>query len=468
MKTDRRNLWLVVLTGILVVNLGIGFCVFSRESEANGDREAFEKVGILMQVLHLIRQDYVHPEKVSYTELLYGAMRGMTSELDPFSEFMTAEEYRGMMEVTEGKFGGLGVTVVVRNGVLTVVAPIEGSPGAKAGIQPGDLIIKIGDKLTQELELSSAVNQLKGDPGSKITITIYRPATKKTQEMTIERAVIDLPSVTHAQMLDGQVGYVRITEFSEPTGAKLAEALRRLEQQKATALILDLRNNPGGLLESAVEVCSLFLPNGKLAVFTEGRRPSQKQEFTTLDRNRYKFPDVPVVILVNQGSASAAEIVAGCLQDWNRAVLVGEKTFGKGSVQNLIELADGSALRLTTAMYYTPSKRVIHEHGIEPTIKVALAEGPNPATEDPEEAAEMAMSRPDPAKDRQLRRALEAVKSYEIFLNAKSAVKQASPPAPATPKAPAPALVPVTGGDGKVPGPATPAPAPEAPAPAPK
>ena len=417
MKSTSHSMWLAVLALLLGVNLLVGFQVFSKEADASGEKEAFEKVGIMMQVLHLIRQDYVHADKIDYTDLLYSATRGMVSSLDPFSDFLNPEEYRDMIDITEGKFGGLGITITVKNGVLTVVSPMESSPASKAGILPGDQIVKIADESTKDLAMDDAVNRLKGDPGTTITLTVFRPSTQQTLPFTLARAVIDLPTITDAQVLDDGIGYVRITEFADPTARKLQEALEALQKEKIKALIVDVRNNPGGLLDSAVDVCSYFLPSKRLVVSTEGRRPSQKQEFFT--DSRRKIPaGITMAILINQGSASAAEILAGCLQDYNRAILIGEKSFGKGSVQNLIPLADGSALRLTTAMYYTPSRRVIHEHGIEPNISVSLNEAELRRLWETNGASLLATRKLNPANDRQLQRAMEVLKSYEAFQQA--------------------------------------------------
>ncbi|OGV74461.1 MAG: hypothetical protein A3K19_05395 [Lentisphaerae bacterium RIFOXYB12_FULL_65_16] len=432
----RSKFWLILLAIVLAANLAVGLKVYSVEAEANGEREAFEKTRVMMRVLHLLQKDYVDPSKVDYTDLIYNALRGMVSSLDPFSAFMEPDEYNDMMESTEGQFGGLGIIVTVRDDLLTIVSPIEGTPGSKAGLLAGDQIIKINGTSTRDLKLSDTVKLLKGEPGTSVTITVHRPGTGETKEMTIERALIPVVNVKDDCILEDGVGYVRIVQFNEPTADRLEESLNALVAKKATSLVLDLRNNPGGLLESAVDVASMFLPTDSLVVSTQGRQPSQAREFKTT--RSAKFLDKPVAILINGGSASAAEIVAGCLQDWGRAVLIGEKSFGKGSVQNIIELPDGSALRLTTAMYYTPSKRVIHEHGIEPDIEVKLTEeelkrfieaqrGMDlPAPEDLKtspDTKEGAEGTPPhttkgPLRDQQLQRAIDTLKSYDVYRKA--------------------------------------------------
>jgi len=398
------------LVAVLAANLVIGFRVYSAEAEKAGENEAFEKVSVLMQVLYLIRKDYVNADKVSYHDLVYNALHGMVRSLDPFSDFMPPAEYGSMMETTEGEFGGLGIIVSMKDEVLTIVSPIDDTPGSRAGLQAGDQIVKIEGEPTLGLKLNEALGKLRGDAGTKVNLTIRRPATGETREVAVERAKIPLYTVKDARVLPGtRVGYVRITQFSDPTAEELRKAMETLDAEGIDSVVVDLRNNPGGLLPSAVEVCSYFLDPDTLIVSTEGRQPSQKHEFRTQKRG-YRFPRKPVALLINGGSASAAEIMAGCLKDWGRAVLVGEKSFGKGSVQNVIPLPDGSALRLTTAMYYTPSRRVIHEHGIEPDVEERLSR--------PEYAAVFEGTTPpgtSPA-DRQLQRAVEVLRSYDVYL----------------------------------------------------
>lgn len=411
----RNRLWLVTLAALLAINVAVGLRVYSSEAEDSGESEAFEKISVMMRVLHLVRKDYVDAEKVNFTDLIYGALQGMVASLDPFSGFMPPDEYRDMMESTEGQFGGLGIIVTVRDDLLTIVAPIEGTPGSRVGLLAGDQITGINGEPTKSMDLHDAVKNLKGEPGTSVTITIYRPTTDETKDFTVERALIPVVSVKDTRILQDKIGYVRIVQFNEPTAERLQESLESLLKDDIDSLVIDLRNNPGGLLESAVEVCSLFLPPKTLVVSTQGRQPSQKRDFSS-NRKRV-FPSKPIAVLVNRGSASAAEIVAGCLQDWGYAVLVGEKTFGKGSVQNVIELPDGSALRLTTAMYYTPSKRVIHKHGIEPDIEVVL----NRQELEELGTAQLAYANGGGKtlpKDRQLQRAIDTLRSYDVYQRA--------------------------------------------------
>jgi carboxyl-terminal processing protease len=283
---------------------------------------------------------------------------------------------------TEGTFGGVGIVIGTRDNVLTVIAPMEDTPAFREGILTGDRIIRIEGKSTEKLTIQDAVKKLRGEPGTDVTITVLRPSTGQARDIKLTRANIKVDTVKdidgHREfpLGDNRIGYLRLTQFGEQTASELEDALRKLEKQNMEALILDLRGNPGGLLEQAVKVCDKFLPKNQLIVSTEGRRSDDRSEYFSTGRG--SRPDLPLAVLVNGGSASASEIVAGCLQDTTakgvaRAILIGEQTFGKGSVQKILPLHDGSALRLTTAKYYTPSHKVIHEKGITPDIEVALS-----------------------------------------------------------------------------------------------
>lgn len=410
---SRRHRLVFGVTALLLgLNLIVGYRVYSRDELPVDQAEALQKISVMMRVLHLIRQDYVDAEKVDYSSLVHSAMRGMVSSLDPYSSFLEPADFEDMMETTEGQFGGLGIQVTTRDGWLTVVTPIEGTPGSRAGILAGDRIVEVDGQSTRDLKLSESVQLLKGDPGTDVTLKIFRAETGEEMEVVVERAIIEVPSVKDVKLLDDGIAYVRVTQFDELTAPRLQEALEKLEEQGMTGLILDLRNNPGGLLRSAVDVCSLFLPAKELVVFTQGRQPSQRSEYLT--KQGGAFTGARVVILVNRGSASAAEIVAGCLKDSERAILIGNRTFGKGSVQNVIRLPDGSALRLTTAMYYTPSKTVIHEHGIEPHIAVSLTAEEMQALRGRQRLLN-GVDGLDLAHDSQLARAVEVLKSHGIF-----------------------------------------------------
>jgi carboxyl-terminal processing protease len=415
---------------LLIFNLIVAFRVFTSKAVADTDDPGYENLTVFTRALQLIRQDYVDATKTGYKDLTYSALRGMLASLDPHSQFMEPSDFKDMEDETRSEFGGLGIIVSTKDGVLTVVSPMEDSPGSRAGILPGDRILRINSITTEKLSLQDAVNMLRGEPGQKVTLTIFRPSNNETKDYVLEREIIKVPSVKDAKILDPsltgnfKIGYVRITQFNEPTAEELDQKLNDLQNRGMQALIVDLRYNPGGLLSSAVDVCGLFLPPKTMVVYTEGREPGQRREYFT-NRNAKQHPNFPLVLLVNGGSASGAEIMAGALKDLNRAILVGETTFGKGSVQSVIQLPDGSALRLTTAKYFTPSKQVIHEKGVIPNIRASLS---------PDEERALILRRRDGAlsrdeqafvaeqKDPQLDRAIDALKGAMIYnQNAKKA-----------------------------------------------
>lgn len=369
-----RNLVAAVLITVALNGLR------AQEAEASQEMDAespYDNVQVLARAMQLIRQDYVDDDKTSYRNLTYSALRGMLAELDPHSQFMEPRDFRGMQEDTRSEFGGLGVVVTMDDGALTIVNPMEDSPGFAAGLKPGDRVLRINGISTEKLTLMQAVDKLRGEAGEKVTLTIQRPATKEIKDYELTRVIIKVKSVKDAQILpssdsqDLKVGYVRITQFNEPTVDELAKALDKLEKEGMQALVLDLRYNPGGLLSSAVEVSGLFLPQQTKVVSTEGRLPGREYRTTTRGS---KMRTYPVALLVNYASASGSEVVAGALKDLKRAIVVGETTFGKGSVQSVISLPDGSALRLTTAKYFTPGRQVIHQVGVTPNIRVGLTQ----------------------------------------------------------------------------------------------
>ena len=366
----------LALFALLAANLAVGARLFAQETAATAaadDPEAspYEMYALFSKVVEQIRANYVDADKTGYQDLVEAALEGMLQSLDPHSQFMDKEAFTAMREDTSGHFGGLGITIGLRDGVLTVISPMEQTPAFRAGLLPGDKIVEIEDDPTSGLDLDAAVKRLRGEPGTRVKIKVFRPKTQLVKTMTLERAVINVPSVKDAKMLDGGIAYVRLLQFGQTTAADLQKELDRFKEEGARALVLDLRSNPGGLLTTAVEVAQKFLPRGSLIVFTRGRNGEISSSFKA--RLRHPFPEVPMVVLVNGASASASEIVAGALQDHKRAVLLGEKTFGKGSVQTVLPLDGGTALRLTTAKYYTPSERVIHENGIEPNVVVPLS-----------------------------------------------------------------------------------------------
>lgn len=357
----------------LVIPVLLAASALAQDPSDPPEDSPYEQMQILARAMQLIRQDYVDESKVSYKDLTYEALHGMLSSLDPHSQFMDPKDFKSMQEDTKSEFGGLGVVVSQKNGLLTVISPMEDSPGFEAGILPGDQILKINGQTTEKLTLQQAVDKLRGEVGEKVTLTISRPATREIKDYELTRAVIKVPSVKEAQILPAsggaRIGYVRITQFNEPTDAELSKALDKLEKQGMDALILDLRYNPGGLLNSAVDVAGEFLPANTMVAFTRGRTPAREYRTASRGSHERKYP---LAVLVNYASASGSEIVAGALKDLGRALLVGETTFGKGSVQSVISLPDGSAVRLTTAKYFTPGKNLIHEHGVSPHIRTSL------------------------------------------------------------------------------------------------
>ena len=413
-----RRLIFSSLMLLLMGSLLIGVRIYSQETESEKREQAYDHIALLTKVIHQIRLNYVDEEKTDYKDLIYGALRGMLQSLDPHSQFLDPDMYMDMKNDTSGQFGGLGIVISIRNNVLTIVAPMEDTPGFKAGLLSGDRIIEIDGESTEGLALSEAVKHLRGEPGSSVTIKVLRPKPYEVKEVEIERAIIEVKSVKDTAMLDANIGYVRVTQFNEPTADLLQDALTELKDQDMEALILDLRNNPGGLLTAATEISQKFLSRGDLIVFTKGRGGRKDRRYTAKGRHHYK--DFPMVILVNGGSASASEIVSGALQDHNRAILVGEKTFGKGSVQSVLPMDGGAAIRLTTAKYYTPSERVIHERGIEPDIVVPMSpddwrklliKRSRPAGYEPGEDEEKV----EEVEDVQLNRAIDVLKGIMIF-----------------------------------------------------
>jgi len=331
-----------------------------------GTREVYENIEVLGEVLRKIEKNYV--ESTDPKGLVYGAIKGMVKTLDPHSFFMSPEEYKELMIETKGSFSGVGIEITVRDHVLTVVSPIEGTPAFRAGIKAGDQIIMIGGKSTKDFSIMEAVRLIRGPKGSKIRLTIRREGLEKPIDFLITRDVIPIKSV-RSFFLPFDIGYIRISNFQANTGQELSKALKEMEgKKKLKGLVLDLRNNPGGLLSQAVEAADEFLDSG-LIVSIKSRDNKEEKTIAHKNNTPRKYP---LIVLVNEGSASASEIVAGALQDNKRALILGSTTFGKGSVQTLFPLSDGSGLRLTTAIYFTPSGRSIQASGIEPDIKAAF------------------------------------------------------------------------------------------------
>jgi carboxyl-terminal processing protease len=423
--------FVILMVFILGVTIGLG-----RSHKVSAlSNSMYEDLKVFTEVLGLIQKEYV--EETKSKDLVYGAIKGMLETLDPHSAFMTPTVYKEMQEETKGRFEGIGIEITIKESILTVVSPIEGTPAFKAGILAGDQILKIEGEPTKNFTLMDSVKRLRGPKGTKVTITIMREGFVKPLDFTLVRDVIPVRSVRY-ELLENHNGYVRVSQFQEKTDDEFENAMKALEEENKGALkglILDLRNNPGGLLDQAVKVADRFIESG-LIVSVQGRNEDQKVKFQAHPQGAINHS--PLVVLVNGGSASGAEIVAGAIQDHGRGILIGTQTFGKGSVQTIFPLKDGSGLRLTTARYYTPSGRSIQAKGIVPDIIVKPSQPEEekvaPLLKQPTEKdlerhlieIEKGPPKGKPMKeevkgkkpaDYQLERALELLKSWEIFKN---------------------------------------------------
>lgn len=429
----KKRLWALVLVVAVAVAVSVSGRISIPVVSAGEDR--YENLKVFTEVLSVVEHNYV--EEVDTKDLVYSAIRGMMSSLDPHSGFLTPDDYKEMQVDTKGEFGGLGIQISIKDGVLTIIAPIEDTPAWRAGLKAGDQILMINEESTKDMTIQDAVNRMRGPKGTQVTISIAREGMKGLKDYTITRDIIKIKSVK-SKVLEDNIGYVKVTQFQQRTSYDLSKALRSLTKEDISALILDLRNNPGGLLTSAVDVTGKFLPKGKLVVYIKSR-DGEKTEYRTSGRDLVY--EMPMVVLVNQGSASASEIVAGALKDWKRAVVVGVTTFGKGSVQSIIPLSDGSGLRLTTSRYYTPKGTSIQSTGIAPDITVKLAsegkedhpvirerdleghlkneqgrEVKKPAEIEKPEQEETAVVAPvSEEEDTQLQRAIDLLKTWTIF-----------------------------------------------------
>ncbi len=372
---SRLRILFVLFLGILV---GVGLTL-ERISQADqgGSKEPipYQQLQRFSAAYTQIRDKYV--EEVSADKLIDGAINGMVQKLDPHSSYLSKDMLREMRVETKGKFGGLGIEVTMENGFIKVVSPIDGTPADKAGLEAADLIVRIEDTPTKDLTLMEAVKKMRGEPGTKIKLTVIREGFDKPRDFTITRDIIQIESIK-SRMLTEKIGYIRIVQFQESTASKLRQAVNQLRgdrQAPLAGLVLDLRNNPGGVLSAAVETADAFLRKGKI-VYTKGRVESS--DMTMHADSASVLEGAPMVTLVNAGSASASEIVAGALQDHGRAIIMGLPTFGKGSVQSIIEMEDGGGLKLTTARYFTPKGGSIQAKGVHPDIEVKPLEVKQP------------------------------------------------------------------------------------------
>lgn len=366
MSLFKRDFGLITSGVILGATLVFGQMVFAERDAVKPDLP-LEDLRTFSEIFGRIKSSYVEP--VEDKQLIESAIRGMLSGLDPHSTYLDLDEFQDLREGTSGEFGGLGIEVSMEDGFVKVVAPIDDTPAAEAGIQPGDLIIRLDDTPVKGMSLNDAVDIMRGEPGSKLLLTIIREGANKPLKVELTRAIIKVQSVKQ-KMLEPGYGYVRITTFQSRTGASLREAISSLKEEsggKLNGLVLDLRNNPGGVLEAAIDVSDAFITKGMI-VYTEGRIRDSDQKFHATPDDLLK--GAPLIVLVNGGSASASEIVAGALQDQQRAIIIGSKTFGKGSVQTVMPLTNDTAVKMTTARYYTPAGRSIQAEGIVPDIEI--------------------------------------------------------------------------------------------------
>ena len=384
-------------------------------------RELDQSSRYLREVLELVNEHYVDANVVKYPALTKSALHGLIESLDPHSEFMEARDYKVLEEEISSEFGGIGVQLEQRKDRIIVIAPMADTPSERAGIRRGDELVKIGpERLGKSTSIDDIVEKLRGKPKTPVTVTFFRPSTEKEFEVTLVREIIKFDSVRNAELLEDGIGYIQITQFTERTGIEFEKALHRLREEGMRGLVLDLRNNPGGLLDAAVDVSEPFFKKGELIVYTQGRRPEDREEYRASSNDL--AVDVPTVVLINSGSASAAEIVAGALKDTDRAVVVGERSFGKGSVQSIFRLDNGEGMRLTTARYFTPSGVTLHEKGVEPTVEIVMT---------PEEDQNLRLQRTrrdvddpaefkerfgfEPIEDRQLQAALDILTSIHLL-----------------------------------------------------
>jgi len=426
-----KKKWLLIAAVFFIAFTGVLVGRWSVESV--NAQSGYEELRIFTEVITLIKKNYV--DEVKTKDLITGAIKGMLNSLDPHSGYMTPDMYKQFQVETKGEFGGLGIQIGIKDNILTVIAPIEDTPAHKAGIKAGDRIIKISGELTKDMGLHEAVSKMRGPKGTSVTITIMREGWKEPKDFTIIRDIIKIKSAK-AKMLQDGIGYIKLTQFQETTASELANSIEALKKEGMIALILDLRNNPGGLLNSAVDVSGQFLPQKKTVVYIKGKVGERTDYYT---ENKNPDTDTPMVVLVNQGSASASEIVAGALKDWSRAVIIGVQTFGKGSVQSLIPLSDGSGLKLTTAKYYTPKGISIQSVGITPDLVVKLEakngkEHPvirerdiekhlknEQIKEEQPNEQEKAPIEVDEKDDTQLQRAIDTLKTWKVFEKMKKA-----------------------------------------------
>lgn len=414
--------FLILAAGALLgVVLSVGAMHFAPAWGWFANRDLDRSSDYVRDALKLVNENYVDQSSVAYDRLARESIHGMVESLDPHSEFLESGDFAQFEDELDGDFGGIGIQVEMRKGRVVVITPMAGTPGERAGILRGDEIVSVdGRPLGDNVNMDDVIKQLRGKPGTQVALTLFRPGTEKRVELRLVREVINQQSVREVSVLADDIGYIQLAEFSARTGKEFGDALNGLLKKNITGLVLDLRNNPGGLLDAAVEVAEQFFSTNELVVYTQGRKPGDREDYrAALDGEPIS---VPLVVLINAGSASAAEVVTGALKDTGRAVIVGERSFGKGSVQSIFKLKNGEGLRLTTARYFTPSGVSIHEKGIEPQVVVVMS---------PEDDSKLRIQRSrtdikdpaefkerfgfEPIQDRQLNAALDVLKGVSVY-----------------------------------------------------
>lgn len=419
----RRWMWLSgLVVGALLLTVQT-VAVQAEPTVTDQNDKLYKQLELFEQALSIVRSDYV--EQPEAEQLIYGALKGMLATLDPYSQFLDPDSYNELKIETGGEFGGLGIEITIKDELLTVISPIDDTPAYKAGLKPGDRIIKIDGQITRGITLHDAVKKLRGKPGTSVVLTILREGDNALKDVSLTRDNIKFASVREAKILEDHIGYIRLSDFRENTPRDLNEAIGKLRAENMDSVVFDLRNNPGGLLDVAVSVSELFLNQQQIILTTKGRLRNQNMEFRA-SRDGI-INGLPLVVLINEGSASASEIVAGAIQDHKRGILIGEKSHGKGSVQTVFPLKDGSALRLTTSKWFTPSGRPIHGTGITPDVVVPFEPPPEdkPKEQQSKEIFEKveaenagkaaAPSTEEPKMDSQLARAVDLLKGIKVY-----------------------------------------------------
>jgi len=382
----------------------------------NLDENGYESLSKLFNIMQIVREKYIDKDKTTYDKLIKGALKGMLSELDQYSIYEDEKSLTKTIEQTSGVFGGLGIIVSTAKGSLEIKSVLKDTPAFVAKVKPGDIIIEIEGKRTSKMSIYESTSILKGKVGTKVSFKVFRAIDDTTKEFTIERAVIKVSPIKGVKLLKNKIAYLRITQFSKPTSQKLNLALKNFRKEGAKGLVIDLRNNPGGLLVQAIKSCSLFLEEGSLIVSTEGRMDTDKASYFSNASDKYL--DIPIVVLINSNSASASEIMAGCLKDSKRAIIIGETSYGKGVVQSFLRVSNKSAIRFTTSEYFTPSHKTINEEGVSPNIEVVIVPEDNNykiAYQMVEYPGVVLPDIEDAVRDIQLERAIDVLTGISLF-----------------------------------------------------